>query len=151
MAAAKPVGFVAGGNFQQRKNSDLRQIFRLLDKTEFHAEFGVAVTVVRAAVGRRVVSQRRDEMKLHVGDDAVVQLKMRRGSRPAVRSFGVLRGDVKFPMLIIHRLRVVRQKRRAGPILSVKSQSDITAIATDSFFAMVFPFLMPQEFQSPIK
>jgi hypothetical protein len=69
---------------------------------------------VGAAVGRSVVCQRRNEMQLHVGDDAVIQLKVRRGSRPTVGRLGVLRGDVKFPMLIVHRFRIIRHKRRPG-------------------------------------
>src|SRR5450755_785142 len=69
---------------------------------------------MRAASGWRSVSQRHDDMQLHVGDDAVVQFKMRRGSCPAVGSFRVLRGEVKFPVLMVHWFRVVRHKRRPG-------------------------------------
>src|ERR1035437_10116438 len=72
MTAAKPVRFAAGGNFQQRENSNLRQMFRLLNETEFHTKFGVTVTVMRAAARRSIVSHRRDEMKLHIGNNAVI-------------------------------------------------------------------------------
>src|ERR1035437_9892231 len=72
MTAAKPVRFASGGNFQQRENSNLRQMFRLLNETEFHTKFGVAVTVMRAAARRSIVSHRRDEMKLHIGNNPVI-------------------------------------------------------------------------------
>ena len=115
MTAAKPVRFAAGGNFQQRENSNLRQMFRLLNETEFHTEFGVAVTIMRAAARRRIVSQRRDEMKLHVGNNAVIQRDVRRSSRPAVSRFGVLRGQIQFPMLVGNRFWIVGHKRWPGP------------------------------------
>src|ERR1035437_2185453 len=114
LTAAKPVRFAAGGNFQQRENPDLREMFRFLNETKFHAEFGVAVTIMRAAARWRSVSQRRDEMKLNVGNNAIVQFKMRRSSRPAAGGFSMLRGDVKFPMLIVNRLWIIRRKRRPG-------------------------------------
>src|SRR5664280_3564062 len=46
VTAAQPVRFAASGNFQQGKNSHLRQMFRLPNETKFHAEFGVAVTIM---------------------------------------------------------------------------------------------------------
>ena len=66
------------------------------------------------AIRRRIISQRRDEMQHNVGNDAVVEFKMRRGSRPAVGGLGVLRTDVKLPVLVVHRLRVVGGKGRPG-------------------------------------
>ena len=45
MTAAESGRFAAGGNFQQRENSDLRQLFRLLNETEFYAKFSVAITI----------------------------------------------------------------------------------------------------------
>src|ERR1039458_9770405 len=92
LTAAKPVRFAAGGNSQQRENSNLRQMFRLLNETEFHTEFGVAVTVMRAAARRSIVGHWRNEMKLHIGNNTVIQLDVRRSSRPAVSRFDVLRG-----------------------------------------------------------
>jgi len=113
-AAAQAARAVAGRGFDQGENAGLRERGRLLEKPEFDAQFGVAVTVLRIAVFRGVVGQRRDEVELHVGDDAVIDFEVRGSAGPAARCLGVLGGDVEFPMLIIHRFGVVGEKRRAG-------------------------------------
>src|ERR1039458_675290 len=114
LSAAQAARAVAGGDFEQGKHAGLREQGCFLEETEFDAQFRVAITVLRRAVFRGVIRQRRDEVELHVGDDAVIQFEVRGGAGPAIRRLGVLGGDVKLPMLIIHRFRVVGDKRRAG-------------------------------------
>jgi hypothetical protein len=69
---------------------------------------------MRRAAFRGVIRQRCDEVKLHIGDDAVIQFDVRGGAGPAVRRLGMLGSDIKFPVLIIHRFRVIGDKRRTG-------------------------------------
>jgi len=88
---------------------------RFVGGTGFYAEFGTTIAKVCAAFGRRVAGRRRDDMKLYVGNYSAVQFPVRSGARPAVGGFGVHGREAKFPMLIIHRLRVVRDEAWPGP------------------------------------
>ena len=114
VAATQLAVGVTSGNFQQRKYAYLRKAGGFLDEPIFRADFCVAITVLAAALCGRVVGQRRDEMKLHIGNNTIIHLDMRRSSRPVARGLGVLRRDVEFPMPILDRFRVIRCERRAG-------------------------------------
>ena len=86
LSPALPVGTSNSG-----KDRRFRQPVGFLNEPEFRAQLGVAIAVMRLAVGRRIVSQRRDEVELHVGDDAVVQLRnaarCRTNRRPSWRAW----------------------------------------------------------------
>ena len=113
-AIAQTIGGAAGGKFDQRENAGLRQLVGFLKETEFHAQFGVAVTIMGMVAGGGVVGERSDEVQLNVRHDAVIQLHMRGGAGPVAGGFGVDGSDVKFPMLVIHRLGVIGQKGRTA-------------------------------------
>src|SRR5262252_4232138 len=98
MTAAETLRCVAGRDFQRGESGGLRQLLRLLKESEFYAKFGVAVSIMRTAVFRCVVSHRRDEMKLHVGDHAIIDFNLRCTPRPVIGGFRVLGGDVKLPI-----------------------------------------------------
>src|SRR5579859_586026 len=101
--------------FGHGKNPDLRPAVGLMDKPVFHAQFHVA----QADLGGRTVNAHgghwQHQMQLGVGQHAVVQFN-RRATDAVIIDAGMIADakQVKFPMLIIHRLRVVRQKRRTG-------------------------------------
>jgi hypothetical protein len=53
-------------------------------------------------------------MNLCVGEDAIIQFKMRKGGI-RLRLFKLLDGsDVHFPVTKVHRLRIISFERRAG-------------------------------------
>src|SRR5208283_3865845 len=114
MAIAEVLVFAARRQFHQWKNSNLRPPVGLLDETEFCAQLHVTPPVMSGSCGWRVVCQGRNYVKLQVRDGSVIDFKMRRGSRPIATKLGMHRSDIKLPVLVIHRLRIVGHERRTG-------------------------------------
>ena len=54
MAGAQAGFSIAGWNFKERENADLRAIRGFLEETIFYAEFGIAITKMGRALGRGV-------------------------------------------------------------------------------------------------
>src|ERR1017187_7223790 len=90
LSATQPARAVASWGFDLGEHAGLREQGCFLEETEFDTQFRVAITVLRCAVFRGVIRQRRDEVKLHVGDDAIIQFEVRGGAGPAIRRLGVL-------------------------------------------------------------
>ena len=111
-ARAEPLTGAAGGNLQQRKHADHRDVLAFLHEAELDAQLGVAVAVVPSADLGRIVGHRRDDVQLHVGQGPVVDLDVRPVAHPAVPRLEVDGSHVEFPMLEVQGLRIVRQKRR---------------------------------------
>ena len=124
MAVAEIVFGAAGGSFQQGEDADLRQALRFLDEAEFYTQFGVAITVMPGAGGRCVVGQRRNHMKLYVGDHSVVQFHVGRGAGPIAADLVVLGSDVKFPVLALHGFRIIGDEGRAAGGVSDEGQAE---------------------------
>ena len=113
MTAPQTTLGATSGGFEQGKDPNLRQYFRLLDKAVLEARFGVPVTILPGSMRRRVVSQWRNQMKLEVGNGSVIHLDVWGRARPIVPEFDVLGRDVEFPVPAIHRLRVVGYEWRS--------------------------------------
>jgi len=89
MAGTEAFARATGGNFHERKNADLRKIVCFLNEAIFDPEFGVTVSVLLRTIRWDVICQRRNQVKLHVFDDAVVNFDVRRGAGPVTARFGV--------------------------------------------------------------
>ena len=93
-----------------------------MHETVFDAQFRVAVALMPVLAGRLFISQRRDQVNLHVGQQSIVQLDVRKRAGPAIAVVKLLRREIEFPMMQFHRLGVIRDERRSGICLTGDGQ-----------------------------
>ena len=60
------------------------------------------------------IRQGRNQVKLHVRRYSIVDFEVGRGARPIAPELCMHRSDIKLPMLVIHRLRIVGDEGRTA-------------------------------------
>ena len=115
MAGAKALGLVSGRQFEKRKHADHRRraVFVFLDESILEAQLGIAIAELGRAAGRTVERHRRDDVKLPVGNDAVVVFECRPDARCVAGHRGAHRERVELVVLVIDRLG--SSVRNGGP------------------------------------
>ena len=104
---------IADRQFEHRESSDHGHALSLLHEANFRTQLDVAWPVVgQATLGPRIC-QGHDGVKLHVGNDAVVDLEMRRRAGHTVAGEVRQRREIEFPVPVFDGLGIVRDIRRA--------------------------------------
>src|SRR6202050_2466382 len=113
IAGTEPASHVAARKLDERVDTKHRPPIALVFVNEavFEAEFGVAVAI---AAGLRVERQRRNNVRLSIGDDAVIVLPGRTLALRVAADRGTERKVVELKMLVRHRLGVIGDVWRAG-------------------------------------
>src|SRR6202161_4674827 len=123
IASAEPAIHVAGRKLDERINADHRPpiVLVFVNDAVFEAEFGVAVAI---AAGLCVERQRRNYVRLSIGDDAVIVLPGRTLALRIAADRSAERKVVELKMLVRHRLGVIGDvwgaRVGAGPLARVE-------------------------------
>src|SRR6185312_5323918 len=108
MAGAEAASLVAGRKVEKRSGADHRprSILVLVDEAVLEAKLGIAIAELRRPAGRIVERQRREEMNLPVGDEAVVEFPRRPDARRAVPHMRSHELGEKLVVLILAGVRI---------------------------------------------
>jgi len=115
MASPKASIGIAHRNVHDRKNSDLRRGVIFMEESVLYTNFCISKTICGRTAVWMDIHEWDKNMQLNIGNNTIVELKMRQGPFLPVLVVGILRGDIELPVKMFNWFRVIGDERWTCP------------------------------------